>query len=98
MSQGRRLALLLGFIPFLTLVFALPLVNRLEPVIIGLPFILFWIVLWVFLTPFILMAAYQIEKRINGDEGQKEVDKEKKKVKDKEKDKGNEKEKEKEGA
>lgn len=70
MSQGKRVALFLGSIPFLTLTFALPLVNRVEPIIIGLPFILFWIVLWVFLTPFILMAAYWLEKRINGQESQ----------------------------
>lgn len=72
MSQGKKLALLLGSIPFLTLVFALPLVNRVEPILIGLPFILFWIVLWVFLTPFILMAAYRLEKRINGQKSQEE--------------------------
>jgi len=69
MTKGKRLALVLGTIPFLTLVFALPLVNRVEPVILGLPFILFWIILWVFLTPFILMTAYRLEKKFNDREG-----------------------------
>ncbi len=69
MKKGKKVALLLGSIPFLTLVFALPLVNRLEPIILGLPFILFWIVLWVFLTPFVLMAAYRLEKKLDQDEG-----------------------------
>ncbi len=69
MKKGKRVALCLGSIPFLTLVFALPLVNRLEPIILGLPFILFWIVLWVFLTPFVLMAAYRLEKKLDQDEG-----------------------------
>ncbi len=84
MKKGKRVALCLGSIPFLTLVFALPLVNRLEfrrvlfrsPIlnscfrsILGLPFILFWIVLWVFLTPFILMAAYRLGKKSDQDEG-----------------------------
>ena len=41
------------------------LVNRTEPVIWGLPFLLFWIVVWVFLTPFILLAAYCLEKKYN---------------------------------
>ncbi len=65
MQKGTKLALLLGAIPFLTLVFALPLVNRIKPVILGLPFILFWILLWVALTPLVLFAAYKIEKKFN---------------------------------
>jgi len=68
MQKGTKLALLLGAIPFLTLVFALPLVNRIKPVILGLPFILFWILLWVALTPLVLFAAYKIEKRFNSPE------------------------------
>jgi hypothetical protein len=65
MPRGTRLALILGAIPFLTLVFALPFVNRIEPVILGFPFILFWILLWVLLTPAILFIAYRIEKKFN---------------------------------
>jgi len=69
-KRGPKLALLFAAIPFLTLVFALPLVNRLEPVILGLPFLLFWILLWVVLTPPLLFAAYLCEKKFNrGDEG-----------------------------
>lgn len=67
MKKGKRVAIFLGSIPFLALVFALPFVNRLEPIILGLPFILFWIILWVFLTPFILMAAYRLEKKFDRD-------------------------------
>jgi len=65
MPKGTRRALLLGAIPFLTLVFALPLVNRAKPVILGLPFLLFWILLWVALTPLILFLAYRVEKKYN---------------------------------
>ncbi len=65
MQRGTRLALILGAIPFLTLVFALPFVNRIEPVILGFPFVLFWILLWVILTPAILFIAYRIEKKFN---------------------------------
>jgi hypothetical protein len=73
MQRGTRLALILGAIPFLTLVFALPFVNRIEPVILGFPFILFWILLWVLLTPAILFIAYRIEKKFNPpeDEGRR---------------------------
>ncbi|MCJ7612499.1 MAG: DUF3311 domain-containing protein [Candidatus Aminicenantes bacterium] len=65
MRKGTRLALLLAAIPFLTLVFALPLVNRLRPIILGLPFLLFWILAWVALTPLILYLAYRLEKKYN---------------------------------
>jgi hypothetical protein len=65
MQKGTKLALLVATIPFITLVFALPLVNRVEPVILGFPFVLFWIVVWVILTPPILFAAYMLEKKFN---------------------------------
>lgn len=65
MRKGTKLALLLASLPFLTLVFALPLVNRLTPVILGLPFLLFWILAWVALTPVILLLAYRLEKKHN---------------------------------
>jgi hypothetical protein len=65
MPKGTKLALILGAVPFLTLVFALPLVNRIHPVILGLPFVLFWILAWVMLTPVVLFAAYRLEKKYN---------------------------------
>jgi hypothetical protein len=40
-------------------------VNRIEPVILGLPFLLFWILSWVILTPLILFVAYFLEKKYN---------------------------------
>jgi hypothetical protein len=65
MQKGTRYGLLLGCIPYVTLVFMLPVVNRTEPVILGLPFLLFWIVTWVFLTPFFLLVAYVLERKYN---------------------------------
>ncbi len=65
MKKGTKIALCLGAIPFITLVFALPLVNRTSPVIFGLPFLLFWILAWVLLTPVILFLAYIMEKKYN---------------------------------
>jgi hypothetical protein len=65
MKKGTKIALCLGTIPFITLVFALPLVNRTSPVIFGLPFLLFWILAWVLLTPVILFLAYIMEKKYN---------------------------------
>lgn len=68
MKKGTKYALILGAIPFITLVFALPLVNRIEPVILGLPFLLFWILSWVILTPLILFIAYTVERKLNQNE------------------------------
>jgi len=65
MKKGTKYALILGAIPFVTLVFALPLVNRVHPVVLGLPFLLFWIITWVILTPPILFLAYILEKKFN---------------------------------
>jgi hypothetical protein len=65
MKKGTRIALILGAIPFITMVFALPLVNRIEPIILGLPFLLFWLLAWVVLTPVILGLAYKLEKKYN---------------------------------
>ena len=63
MKKGTRRALLLGAVPFITLVFALPFVNREHPVVLGLPFLLFWILVWVALTPVFLYAAYRLEEK-----------------------------------
>jgi hypothetical protein len=65
MQKGTKFALVLGFIPFLTLVFALPFVNRIHPMILGLPFVLFWILLWVAMTPLVLWTAYRLERKFN---------------------------------
>jgi hypothetical protein len=37
--------------PFLLYVLALPLYNRVEPIVLGLPFFLFWMLLATVLTP-----------------------------------------------
>jgi len=68
MKKGTKYALILGAIPFITLVFALPFVNRIKPVVFGLPFILFWILCWVILTPLILFIAYTLERKLNKSE------------------------------
>ncbi len=68
MQKGTKYALLCAAVPFITLALALPLVNRLEPFILGLPFVLFWIILWVALTPLALFAAYLCEKKLNSPE------------------------------
>ena len=57
------LRVLLAVIPVATLSVAVPLVNRVEPRILGLPFVLFWILLWVALTPAFLYGVGRLERR-----------------------------------
>ncbi|HZY99590.1 MAG TPA: DUF3311 domain-containing protein [Candidatus Baltobacteraceae bacterium] len=53
----------LAAIPVAALTVAVPLVNRVDPRIFGLPFVLFWILAWVFLTPLFLLAVGRLERR-----------------------------------
>ena len=72
MSKGTKIALLFGAVPFVTLVFCLPFVNRVRPMILGLPFLLFWIVLWVVATPLALYLADRAEKKSGASRGEDE--------------------------
>ncbi|MFN2745722.1 MULTISPECIES: DUF3311 domain-containing protein [Bacillus] len=58
----RFLIAILFFIPFIGQLVLLPFVNRIEPVIFGLPFFHFWLVLWIVLTPLITFVIYRLEK------------------------------------
>ncbi len=56
-----RTALVL--VPILALTIAVPFVNRLDPTVFGLPFVLFWVVAWVFATPIFLWFVGRVEGR-----------------------------------
>ncbi|HEY9085472.1 MAG TPA: DUF3311 domain-containing protein [Candidatus Tyrphobacter sp.] len=58
-----RPAILPAAVPILALTIAVPFVNRLAPSIFGLPFVLFWIVMWVLLTPASLWLVGRLEHR-----------------------------------
>jgi hypothetical protein len=57
------LRVLLAAIPIAALSIAVPFVNRIEPRVLGLPFILFWIVLWVALAPVFVWSIGRLERR-----------------------------------
>ena len=59
----RVLTVILAAIPCLMLSVAVPFVNTIEPRVLGLPFILAWILGWVVLTPAFLYAIYRLEGR-----------------------------------
>lgn len=52
----------LALIPAVMLTFAVPLVNRVEPRVLGLPFLLVWIVAWVALTPLFLYVVDRLRR------------------------------------
>lgn len=52
---------LLAALPFIGILGGIVFANRVEPYVLGLPFILFWIVLWVLLTSGIMAIIYNID-------------------------------------
>ncbi|MDM5209345.1 DUF3311 domain-containing protein [Cytobacillus kochii] len=57
-------------IPFLLLIFPLfELVNRPTPIILGLPFSFFWVILWIFITFVALIVLYFIDPDKNEEGG-----------------------------
>jgi len=55
----RAVAVVCAVIPALALTLGVALVDRLEPRVLGLPFVLAWIVAWVLLTPAFMWTAYR---------------------------------------
>jgi hypothetical protein len=58
----RPTALVCALIPFLALTVGLVFANRLEPRVVGLPFIQAWILAWILLTPAFMWVAYRSER------------------------------------
>ncbi len=59
--RPRVPSLLLALIPFIAMCFTVPLWDRIQPIVLGLPFNLFWLCLWIVLTPLCLCGAYRLE-------------------------------------
>ncbi|WP_044641193.1 DUF3311 domain-containing protein [Risungbinella massiliensis] len=64
----KLIVFLLVLIPFLSQLAVLPFVNKIEPIIIGLPFLHFWLLLWIILTPLCTWGIYRIQKSEGRDE------------------------------
>lgn len=54
-------ALLLGLIPFAAMCFSVPLWDRIDPMILGIPFNLAWLICWIVLSTLCMWAAYRVE-------------------------------------
>jgi hypothetical protein len=53
-------------IPFAAICFSVPLWDRIEPFVLGLPFNFFWLLLWMLLTPLFMWCAYRLERGRTG--------------------------------
>jgi Protein of unknown function (DUF3311) len=48
----------LAVLPFIGILVGVPFVNRVEPIVFGMPLLLAWIVMWVVLTSVLLAIVY----------------------------------------
>ena len=60
-STARFVRFALAAIPVAALTVGVPFVNHVEPRILGLPFVLAWIMGWVVLTPVFLWSVGRLE-------------------------------------
>lgn len=51
----------LGLIPFIGMLGGLPFANKATPFVLGMPFLLFWIVIWVILTSVVMAIVNFID-------------------------------------
>ena len=56
-----KLIHVLAALPFLGILVGVTFANRVEPFVLGMPFILFWIVAWVLLTSVIMAIVYRLD-------------------------------------
>ena len=54
-------AILLALVPFAAMCFSVSLWDRVQPMVLGIPFNLFWLILWIVLTPLCLWTVYRVE-------------------------------------
>ncbi|ACC72305.1 DUF3311 domain-containing protein [Paraburkholderia phymatum] len=52
---------LLAVLPFIGILLGVPFVNRVEPLVLGMPFVLAWIVMWVVLSSIIMGLIYRFD-------------------------------------
>jgi Protein of unknown function (DUF3311) len=64
----RLPSLLLALIPFAAMCFSVSLWDRIYPIVLGMPFNIFWLTLWIVLTPLCMWGAYRLETPRNHDQ------------------------------
>jgi hypothetical protein len=59
--KPSAVAVLIALIPFAAMCFSVPFWDRINPMIFGLPFNLFWLAAWIGLSSLCMLAAYRID-------------------------------------
>ena len=59
-------SILCGLIPFIAMCFSVPMWDHIYPFVLGMPFNMFWLVLWILLTPLCMWGAYKCEMMHHG--------------------------------
>ncbi len=54
-------AVLAGLVPFVAVCLGVPFWDRIDPMVLGLPFNLFWLISWMALSSGCMWIAYRIE-------------------------------------
>lgn len=61
--MGKKfISVILFVLPFVLMLGAIPFVNRIDPIILGLPFFHFWLFLGMILTPICTFVIYRLDK------------------------------------
>ncbi|MGD6846638.1 DUF3311 domain-containing protein [Rossellomorea aquimaris] len=61
-SKFTKIYCLSLILPFLLLIFPLfSIGNRATPIIMGMPFSIFWVILWIIITFLIVLILYRID-------------------------------------
>jgi hypothetical protein len=59
----RAIVFVLFIAPFIAQLVALPIVNKIHPIVLGFPFLHFWLLIWMLLTPLFTYLIHLILKR-----------------------------------
>ncbi|MFE7120043.1 DUF3311 domain-containing protein [Streptomyces sp. NPDC057654] len=65
----KRASLLWLLVPYVLFLAVLPLVDRVRPTVLGLPFLFFWLLLATLLTPVAVWLAWRSDRRRGGRAG-----------------------------
>ena len=53
--------MLLALIPFVAMCFSVPLWDRVAPMLLGIPFNLFWLISWIVFSTLCMWGTYRLE-------------------------------------
>ena len=61
MKRPSAAAILLAIIPFIAMCFSVALWDRVQPMVLGLPFNMLWLIVWIMLSSLCMWCVYRIE-------------------------------------